>query len=176
MYLAGEHSTQDKRSSDSRGSSIEHHKSGWLETLSTTGSYLDKRYGTDAEEDEIPANCPLRASVKAAGCVNGTELDKMHSRLTKIREDKRFDEMLEEAALHCRGNGFWSVPQHIKAFLSADRFSQQFVAAPATKAQVLDDTLFQECWASYGNAESPVCTMGRSPLSGRGRRSGIVSH
>lgn len=114
-------------------------------------------YGPQVKESDIPDRCPFRASVKAAGTILGEVFAKPQHVLTQVREKKRFKELIDDAATHCKGKEFEDTPQHVMAFLSVDRFSQQFVATPATESAIMSNVDYVEAWSTYMGTVSPVC-------------------
>ena len=78
-------------------------------------------------------------------------------RITEVRENHRFDQLVSEVMQQCRGRSFEDTPQTVMAFLSVDRFSQQFVGTPGTPATILDNSLFLEGWSVYMGTDSPAC-------------------
>ena len=111
-------------------------------------------YGPDATAIMIPDACPFKVSVQAAGVVNDKVVGKMQHRITTVREEHRASQLDEEAEDHCAED---PIPQHIMAYRSVDRFSQQFVCAPATRTCILDNNLFAEVWSTYMGTPSPAC-------------------
>ena len=115
-------------------------------------------YGEDCTEDDIPAGCMLRRSVHSAGAdAHQTPNEKPQHTLTKLREDTRHFKLRDLVEPSCRGVKFEDTPQTVKAFLSTDRFSQQFVSAPATTATTIDNGFFTEAWSIFMGTASPVC-------------------
>ena len=119
-----------------------------------------RTYGEDVTEDEIPIGSLFKVSINAAGSIGDKVYDKVQHRITSERESGRFDRLKDNTINICKttnSRNFGDIPQHVMAFLSVDRFSQQFVSAPATNVCIMGNDVFCEAWATYMGTPSPSC-------------------
>ena len=112
-------------------------------------------YGHDATQDDIPSNSPFKPGVNGADMFKE---EKLQNKITKLREEERVRQMVQSILKDCKGQQFNDTPQHVMAFLSTDRFSQQFVGIPATNTTTLGNDFFLEAWATYMGTPSPICS------------------